>query len=484
MSEDARHLKRRRVEPERKRRPTGPALRAMRLGPVFLRVNAFLGDPSRPFEKATLIRGSPDGSRINGDEQRALVAVCEAGVTLEAVRENQDALEGVDVPLQMMKRARCDEALRLLLQAKFDEFPFSTEQAEVFRGIMAGTETGKGPFPSEEEAQICAGEAARLGNAAVFAAACAQGASPCKREVLEIAVAGGSLPIVKTVVEALRESQLGWQRCSGGSYIMEVAARWGHLDVLRFLESEVVAPDGEMFPWGKWVLVAAARGGHLGVIRFLRSEEAAGPGGERCPWDGDALRVAAENGHMEVVRWLRSDEAAGVDGKKCPWNSDVLRTAVARGDLEMVKWLRSEEAAGADGERCPWDIDVLETAARWGRLEMVKWLRSADAAGPDGGKCPWGSDVLVAAAWNGQLEVVKWLRSEEAADAVGEKCPWNSTVLRVAAKKGNLEMVQFMRSEEAAGPDGVRCPCDEWIVAEVAEEGHTEVARWLESSLQ
>ena len=51
----------------------------------------------------------------------------------------------------------------------------------------------------------------------------------------------------------------------------------------------------------------AARGGHLEVLKWLRAQD--------CPWDEWTFASAAWDGHLEVLKWMREHG--------CPWEEDI-----------------------------------------------------------------------------------------------------------------------------------------------------------------
>ena len=96
------------------------------------------------------------------------------------------------------------------------------------------------------------------------------------------------------------------------------AARYGHLECLKYLREEVKAP------WGSATASWAARNGHLHILEYLverkydqfkyACEYAAAFGHLDClkylhetakaPWDSRAVRFAHENNHPECVQYL------------------------------------------------------------------------------------------------------------------------------------------------------------------------------------
>lgn len=467
---------------------------------VITGVEKFLGDPSLPLQKVVGLRGKARWLSKACRANDALIALCEGGVTEEAIHAQGSDLEGAAISLQIARRAPGKEGVYLLLKyAMGSDCDDILSRDAAFDVVMGRFET-KLRYWGFWHAMLGQIEAARLGNLPALEGAIAYVGSSSAHwaptsDLLLKAAKGGHVHVVKYVLgrsvkhdafrlsradisKALnlaakrgdvemvkllvRDPATGRSCCTPET--LRLASRNNRLDVVKYLRSPAAAgPDGERCPWDEDVLFDAAGRGYLDVVRFLRSKAAAGPDGKRCPWDARVLGAAANNGHVNVVRFLRSKEAAGSDGKRCPWAQNALYVAAKNGHIEVVRFLRSGEAAGPDGERCPWGASALCVAARCDHLDVVRFLRSEEAAGPDGKRCPWDANALRSAARNGHSDVVRFLRSAEAAGPDGARCPWSECVLRAAAERGHSDIVRFLLSDEAVGSDGARCPVSDAV---------------------
>ena len=81
----------------------------------------------------------------------------------------------------------------------------------------------------------------------------------------------------------------------------EVAARYGHLELMQWLCGE----GG--FVMFAIVMRCAAGSGNLELVQWLR--------GEGCPWDYWTCCHAVDKGHVEVLRWARENG--------CPWTAET-----------------------------------------------------------------------------------------------------------------------------------------------------------------
>ena len=187
------------------------------------------------------------------------------------------------------------------------------------------------------------------------------------------------------------------------SEMCNVAASYGHLDVLKWLRSQ-----DPPCPWSDLTCSLAAANGHLHVLKWLRSQD------PPCPWDVWACAEAAKKGRLDMLKFLRSQDPP------CPWSEWTCAEAAMNGHLDVLKWLRSQDPPR------PWGVNTCSVATIHGRLDLLKWLRSQDPP------CPWDEKTCQGAAFNGHLDVLKWL--------IDNGCPYdvNSYVGRSAYEKLGL----------------------------------------------
>jgi len=174
-----------------------------------------------------------------------------------------------------------------------------------------------------------------------------------------------------------------------------VAARGGHLDVLRWLR----AKKGQyIYSQTYYICKTAAEQGHLHVLEWLWTNR---PPVCQPYWDARTFLAAAEGGHLNILQWLRAQDPP------CPWTKSTCRAAAEGGHLEVLQWLRTQDPP------CPWDVGTCTAAAKGGQLEVLQWLRAQVPP------CPWGEMTCYIAAGGGQLEVLQWMRAQD------PPCPWN-----------------------------------------------------------
>ena len=123
----------------------------------------------------------------------------------------------------------------------------------------------------------------------------------------------------------------------------QVVARYGTLDVLKYVRKEGI------FPWdergGVRAIRDAASMGNLEMVKWMRENG--------CEWDCWTTGYAAGGGHIELLEWLRE--------QNCPWHPNTCAFAAEiYPQLETLKWLRAQN--------CPWGWRTCAWAAEYGNL--------------------------------------------------------------------------------------------------------------------
>ncbi|GMF25805.1 unnamed protein product [Phytophthora lilii] len=184
-----------------------------------------------------------------------------------------------------------------------------------------------------------------------------------------------------------------------------VAVRNGHLQKQQWLL------DHHFYSSHDFIIEEAARHGHLGIVQFLHSLDMADDIRVLPPFR--SIDVAAANGHLPVVEWLHQNRSDGCTVR-------AMNNAAANGHLEVVKWLHANRREGCT-------VRAMDKAASNDHLKVVEWLHHNRSEG-----CTTKAMDLAAA--NGHLKVLKWLyanRTEGCTMKAFEKAVSNSH-LRVA----------------------------------------------------
>jgi len=261
-----------------------------------------------------------------------------------------------------------------------------------------------------------------------------------------IAARHGHLDVIKYLVEEKGEEI--------GDYAVEDAAENGHLDVIKYL----VGKGAEIGDSVK----NAAKNGHLNIVKYLVDEK-----GKEI---GSAVNHALSNGHLAVVKYLVDEKGAKIE-------DTAVENAAYNGHLNIVKYLVDEKGkkigrafyyATADGhldvlkylvEEKGQEIgDAVENAAANGYLAVVKYFVEKGAE--------IGNAVQYAAE-NGYLDIVKYLVGEKKAE-IGKYA------VQKTASNGRLDIVKYLVEKGAEIGDSVK---------NAAAKGHFEIAEYLEQEL-
>jgi len=150
------------------------------------------------------------------------------------------------------------------------------------------------------------------------------------------------------------------------------AARYGHLDMVKWLYSEL--------GWVRDVSNQAARGGHLSVLQWTLEM--------RFGWSVQVCGSAARGGHLNVLQWLRANG--------CPWDSRTTAEAARNAHLHVLSW------AIANG--CPVGATAMDMAAQIGHLDIVQWLIANEF--------PQSTHMYNSALKGDHMQVAEWLYAQ------------------------------------------------------------------------
>jgi hypothetical protein len=129
-------------------------------------------------------------------------------------------------------------------------------------------------------------------------------------ETINVAALQGNMEMVKYCVA---------KKCPINAWACENAARYGHLEVLKYLREEAKAP------WGSSTASYAAENGHLHILEYLVERKYDQYSGFECEY-------AAKFGHLDCLKYLR-------ETAKAPWNYWAVRAAHAKNQPECVQYL-------------------------------------------------------------------------------------------------------------------------------------------------
>ncbi|KAF4142999.1 Ankyrin repeats domain-containing protein [Phytophthora infestans] len=216
---------------------------------------------------------------------------------------------------------------------------------------------------------------------------------------------------------------IGVRRRGMDANAMDTAAKYGHLDVLKYFHELQISGETRL-QCTKNAMDGAAKNGHLCVVKFLHDNRREG-----CTTV--AMDTAAAHGHLDMVKWLHQYRTEGC-------THVAMDRAASLGHIEVVEWLHENRTEGCTTR-------AMDNAATTGHLEMVKWLHSNRSEG-----CTHGAMDVAAA--HGHLHVVKWLHSYRTEG-------FTIRAVNEAVENEHLKVVQWLLSNgsERCAPYVVDC---------------------------
>jgi len=235
---------------------------------------------------------------------------------------------------------------------------------------------------------------------------------------MDYAARGGHLNIIRWLQS--KGVNLGASACNG-------AAWGGHLDLIITFEKEGVEGRDVLF----WCII----GGQLETLKKLQ-----GRGYDMIQSMCDcACEMAAEKGYVDMLKYLIEELGYFCD------TSSFIQAAIY-GHMDTMKYLIENKHTPSLLD----DLDIIGAAVQYGQFEATKYLLE------DG--FPVNEFVMHQASLGGNLNIVKYLHEYG--------CPWDSSVY-----SGNLEIMEYAYEEG--------CPFTEYVCDFVAQRGDMKALEFL-----
>ncbi|KAL2915016.1 hypothetical protein HK105_205338 [Polyrhizophydium stewartii] len=203
---------------------------------------------------------------------------------------------------------------------------------------------------------------------------------------------------------AIFEFMLGSHGVALNDAHADEAARYGHLELLKFICSRI--PVGNL---RTSVMDIAARYNRLECVVWLHENRSEG-----CTTD--AMDFAAVNDHLDMVMWLHQNRAEGC-------TKEAMNMAAARGKLRMVQWLHFNRSEGCS-------VAAMSLAARNGYLEVVRFLHENRSEGCN-------DEAMTGAAERGYHHIVKFLFTHRTEGNI-------FAVAKAAARNGDMDLIAWI----------------------------------------
>jgi hypothetical protein len=171
--------------------------------------------------------------------------------------------------------------------------------------------------------------------------------------------------------------------CVINSFAAENAARYGHLQILKYL----IENNCE---WNRYdILLEATKGGHIGILNYIMKL--------------DQPVLHANTYHCYLCLDTEHTECC------------VANTTVNDEHLETIRWAYENTYCGYFMER----YDLCAVAAENGHLHTLKWLIRNGYV--------WNENTCIEAAKSGHLHILRW--------AIYNGCTCNLGKCKIAAKE-------------------------------------------------
>lgn len=225
---------------------------------------------------------------------------------------------------------------------------------------------------------------------------------------------------------------------------IDVAAAQGHLDIIIWLNENIVLPNGNDVHSAATIkgVNSAAENGHLQVVKWLYANYSI-----CCTING--INGAARNGHLHILEWLHQNKSTG-------WTINAMDIAAGSGHLDVVKWLHRNRTEGCSQRAMHW-------AARSGHLSVVKWLYKHKVK-------RYSCRTPLSAIHSGNLGMLEWMATTN----LPMRGLASNEAVRFAAEKGSIDILKWLHRNGYIKNINTK----QGIIYAVIN-GHLTTAQWL-----
>ena len=312
----------------------------------------------------------------------------------------------------------------------------------------------------------------------------------CENCVLHFAAMGGSLDVVRLLVEEAHAVVTA--KTDTGITPFMCAAQYGNIGVIKYL-SECDCVDVHELDADGWNAVSLSIDSAVGrpnlqsqtikVIRFL-IEELHLDAEIEDDMGYSPVVMATRFGLMDILRYLVGTAKVSISN-----NGDkgigLVRYAAEENDVSIIRYLVEEvgvdlNAPSGDGDASPQGLSVLTCAVVEGRLEATKYLVEKARVSVNG-NCGKEGTVLTAACRNGDMDMIKYLVEQGKADVSAVDDNLNTCLHILAADLDRCDIAKYL--VEVAGADVLQRNAECKNVLQVAAHfGSVSVAEYLIST--
>ncbi|EGG18578.1 hypothetical protein DFA_04072 [Cavenderia fasciculata] len=213
---------------------------------------------------------------------------------------------------------------------------------------------------------------------------------------------------------------------------VDAAAVNGHLSTLELINNASC---------NVYTMDVVAKNGHLDVIKFLHENRSEG-----CTLN--AMNDAASNGHLDIIKFLHFNRTEG-----CSTHAMIF--ASYKGDYDIVEWLHFNRSEGCS-------TTAMDNAARNGHFKILKFLHDHRTEGCTTEAMDNSASLEITqflhnnrsegcthkamdnAAARGRLDMVEWLHYNRT-----EGCTYKA--MQEAIKYGHFDIIKFLYQNRTEG---------------------------------
>lgn len=192
-----------------------------------------------------------------------------------------------------------------------------------------------------------------------------------------------------------------------------IAAGSGNLKALQQLRDKSI--QGEALVWNERIVEVAAKEGHLDILKYLRNSSIH-EHANICPWDESACTVAAFYGRTDILQWLRnptietsstdlSEKYTTEDSNNHSEPSDFCNCETVKHNSTAKDIDEKSRNNFEDSLPCPWNQKTCTAAVKGGHLNTLKWLLENG--------CPCGYDTFKYAKLGNRKDIIELLESRQ-----------------------------------------------------------------------
>ena len=183
------------------------------------------------------------------------------------------------------------------------------------------------------------------------------------------------------------------KKCDWNAVTIQTATEHNNMEMVKYCVANQCPIDAN-------ACSCAARFEHLELLKYLHEEV-------KAPWDSETIAEAADQGNLEIVKYCAENQ--------CPIDTSVCASAAYTFQLECLKYLHEEAKAPWDSETAfvvsdnpdaiyileylvecgydEYDTRACQAAAEYGHLHVLEYLHET-------AKAPWDAEAVRSAHEN------------------------------------------------------------------------------------